>query len=481
MYGKGAGRREFLEALVKYAAGGIAVAGTPTTLGTNYTLAQPVIQGQETRNSMSEIATFVVRVRYENVPGKALEWAKIAILDCLGTSLAGSKEESGRIMAEQARAEEAKEESTLYGHGFGSSAVQAAFVNGTAAHATDFDHSFVIGGQPTAPVIPAVFALGEALGVSGKKIIEAYVIGFEVATKLLFGSTADSGGGGPFGAYGATAGCARLLGLTEREIERAFGVTLTMSGGTSFEAGTMTKPLRVGLDARSAVLAPRMARSGFTAGRPSLPPLEDLGRIYSLEKYGVRLKPYPCGGLTHSAIFATIQLRNQHAITAEVVEHIDVAVPQGTANAIHYKVPETGLQAKFSMGYLVARALIDGKLMLDAFTDEAVRDRQVLDLIGKVEMRVDPALPASTSTDGSRPAKIAIKLKNGQTHELYQRFPKGGPQFPMTEEELREKFRACARGVVSDSSIERLITVVDSLETLASVRQLTGLLRGRRS
>jgi 2-methylcitrate dehydratase PrpD len=231
--------------------------------------------------------------------------------------------------------EEAKEEATLYGHAFKSSAVQAAFVNGTAAHATDFDHSFVIGGQPTAPVIPAVFALGEALGATGRQILEAYVIGFEVATKLLFGARA--GGDAPFGAYGATAACARLLGLREAEIERAFGITFTMSGGVRFGAGTMTKPLSVGLAARSGLLAPRMAKSGFTAAKPILPSFEELGLAYSLEKYGVRIKPYPCGGLTHSAIFATIQLRNQYRVATDMVDHIDVAVPQGTANTIAYK------------------------------------------------------------------------------------------------------------------------------------------------
>jgi 2-methylcitrate dehydratase PrpD len=116
--------------------------------------------------------------------------------------------------------------------------------------------------------------------------------------------------------------------------------------------------------------------------------------------------------------------------------------------------------------------------MLDAFTDAAVRDKQVLGLVERVEMRVDPSLPPSSSTDGSRPATITIKLKNGQTHQLYQRFPKGSPQVPVTQDELKEKFRACARGVISDASSERVIAYVGSLETMTSIRPLTELLRG---
>ena len=470
-------RREFMGAAGKYAVGGLVAAGMVPDLGA-YAVAQEATQSGQSRNLSAEIARFAFNSRYEAITPKALEWAKTAILDCLGTALAGSREESGRILTQMAREEKAKEETSVYGQGFKSSIAQAAFVNGTQAHATDFDHSFVIGGQPTAPIIPAVFALGEFLGVSGKQLLDAYAAGFEVATRLVFGTQAGVGGSGPYGAYGATTACSKLLGLKEVEIETALGITGTMVSGLGFAAGTMSKPLSVGLAARGGVLAPRMAKSGFTAGKPQMPPFEKFGQVYNLEKYGVRLKAYPCGGLTHAAIYATIQLRSQHAITAEMVEHIDVAVPQGTANTIAYKIPETGLQGKFCMGYLVARALIDGKLMLDAFTDAAVRDKQVLGLVEKVEMRVDPALPSSSSTDGSRPATVTIKLKNGQTHQLYQRFPKGSPQVPMTQDELKEKFRACARGIITDASVERVITYVNTLQTMANIRPLTDLMRG---
>jgi 2-methylcitrate dehydratase PrpD len=258
----------------------------------------------------------------------------------------------------------------------------------------------------------------------------------------------------------------------------ALGIASAMVSGLGTTQGTMGKPLGVGLAARSGVLAARMAKAGFTAGTPNLPALPDLGQVYALEKYGVRLKPYPCGGLTHSAIYATIQLRNQHSLTAEMVDHILVEVPQGTANTIMYRIPETGLQGKFSMGYLVARALIDGKLMLDAFTDEAVRDAKVLGLVEKVEMKVDPSLPSSQSADGSRPATITISLKNGQTHKLNQRFPKGSPQLPMTPDELYEKVRACARGVISPASFEKAISYVATLETMANIKPLVERLRG---
>ena len=208
-----------LGAAGKYAVSGLAAARMIPGLAANYAIAQQAEQNRQGRNLQAEIARFASNSRYEAITPKALVWAKTAILDCLGTALAGSREESGRILSQMAR-ERAKEETSVYGQNFKSSIAQAAFVNGTQAHATDFDHSFVIGGQPTAPIIPAIFAIGEFLGVSGKQLLEAYAAGFEVTTKLVFGAQASNRGGGPYGAYGATTACSKLLGQKNQKSRR---------------------------------------------------------------------------------------------------------------------------------------------------------------------------------------------------------------------------------------------------------------------
>src|SRR5215468_4640926 len=132
----------------------------------------------------AKIAQFVADTKYEKIPAKAIETAKRAVLDCLGVALAGSKEEDAKICAQIVRQENATEESNVFGQGIRTSAMLAAFANGTAAHALDFDHSFTFMGQPTAPIIPAVFSLGDSLGASGRRILEAYAVGFEVTGKL---------------------------------------------------------------------------------------------------------------------------------------------------------------------------------------------------------------------------------------------------------------------------------------------------------
>src|SRR5437773_1620088 len=217
---------------------------------------------------VSKLSSFIANTKYETIPSRALENAKVAIMDCLGVALAGSREQSARIVGRLAREKEAREETTIYGQGFKSSAVQAAFVNGIAAHAHDFDHSFVLGGQPTSPIIPAVLSLGEALAVSGRQILEAYVTGFEVAAALVFAVQAAGGGwhaNGTIGSFGASAACAKLMGLNESQIEMALAMTASMASGVTSNFGTMTKPLHVGQAARNGVLAARLAKAGFTA------------------------------------------------------------------------------------------------------------------------------------------------------------------------------------------------------------------------
>jgi 2-methylcitrate dehydratase PrpD len=446
----------------------------------------------------ARIARFVVECQFKNIPANALDTARTAVRDCLGVALAGSTEQSAKSCAEIARQEAAREEATVIGQRFQSSALQAAFVNGTAAHALDFDHSFTLMGQPTAPIIPAAFTLGESLGASGQRLLEAYVVGFEVTGKLVYSlrDSSENGWHGPgtLGVFGATVACAKLLGLKVSQIEMALGIAASMAGGVAANFGTMTKPLHVGLAARNGVLAAKLGQTGFTANARAIEgaagfydmfyhgsmresrPLEELGRSYALETDGVRIKPYPCGGLTHPAIDATLEMRAEHGISADTIQSIDVDVTKHTYGRIAFRVPETGLQGKFCMGYLLARAIIDGKISLDHFTDEAVRDRSVLDLAAKVQMRLDPDLKASNA--GGRPCKVTIRLKNGRSHSRQAEHAKGSREIPMTQEELKTKFVECARRVIDEQSITRALGYLDQLEALEDLRPLGQLLMG---
>jgi len=449
-------------------------------------------------DTTAKIARFVAETKYEKIPAKALETAKTAVMDCLGVALAGSKEECAKICAEIARQEGAKEEATVIGQGFKSSALQAALANGTAAHAMDFDHSFTLMGQPTAPIIPALISLGDALGASGRRILEAYVAGYEVTAKLVY-SLRDSSHDGwhapsTVGSFGAAAGCARLLGLNAAQTEMALGVAASMAGGIVANFGTMTKPLHVALGARNGVLATKLAQSGYTANakaieggfgfyknfHPSAPihdePLEELGKSYALLTDGIRIKPYPCGGLTHQAIDAVLDFRAKHGLTADIVQSIDVDVTKHTFERIIFRMPQSGIQGKFCMPYLLARAIIDGRVSLDHFTDAAVRDPNVLKLAERIQMRLDANLKAIDT--GGRPCRVTLRLKDGQTLTREVQHAKGGPEVPMTPGELKGKFIECARQTINEGAALRALEFIESLETADNIRPLCRLLAG---
>jgi 2-methylcitrate dehydratase PrpD len=446
----------------------------------------------------AKIAAFAARLKYEDMPAAAVQTAKTAVRDCLGVALAGSQEEDAKICAEIARHENAKEETSVIGQKFKTSALQAAFANGTAAHALDFDHSFTLMGQPTAPIIPAIFALGEALGSSGRQIVEAYVIGYEVTGKLAH-SLRDSTHEGwhapsTLGSFGAAAGCGKLLGLSAAQLEMALGITASMASGVVANFGTMTKPLHVGLGARNGVLAAKLAHSGFTANGKAIEAgvgfyqtlhggtaiheaaIDELGKSFALLTDGLRIKPYPCGGLTHQVIDSILEFRDKHGVTPEMVESVDVDVVKHTYDRIAFRVPQTSIQGKFCMPYLVARALIDGKIGIDTFTESAVREPSVLKLAERVQMNLDNDLK---KTDlAGRPCRVTLRTKDGRTFTREAQHAKGSPEFPMTEAELNEKFFECARHAVPLDAAKRALEQIGKLETLESVRPLCDILRG---
>jgi 2-methylcitrate dehydratase PrpD len=444
------------------------------------------------------LAKFTTDLHYEKIPRKAVETAKIALRDCLGVALAGSREEDARIAAEIARQERAREETSVIGQGFRTSALNAALANGTAAHALDFDHSFTIMGQPTAPVAPATFALGEALGASGRQVIEAYVAGFEVTAKLVHSlrDSAHDGWHAPstLGSFGAAAACSKLLGLDAAKMQMALGITASMASGIVANFGTMTKPLHVGLGARNGVLAAKLAGGGYTANPKAIEggfgfypvlhentaiheqAIEELGRSYALITDGLRIKPYPCGGLTHQVIDSVLEFRAKHGLTAEMIDRVDVDVVKHTFDRIVFRVPQTGIQGKFCMPYLVARAIIDGKIGLHIFTDSAVRDQNVLKLAERVQMNLDSNLKKSDAA--GRPCRVTVRLKNGQTFTREAQHAKGGPEHPMSEADLRDKFTECAREAIDASSAAKVLDYIESLESLSDIRPLCDFIRG---
>jgi len=302
------------------------------------------------------------------------------------------------------------------------------------------------------------------------------------------------------GILGATAACAKLLGLPQDQTRHALGMAVSMAGGVEANFGTMTKPLHVGHAACNAVLAAKLAAAGFTANGEAIEaevgyydayygfmpgdesPLDGLGSSWELVESGLRIKPYPCAGLAHTAIDAALLMRVEHfgsgGSKVEDIESIGVEVTQRTLDRIVFGVSHTELEGKFSMPYLIARALVDGRVGLDAFTDEAIGDRAILAVAEKVQMRLGSDLQ---SNKAGRPARVTVRMQDGATLSQQVDAAKGGDVVPMTADELQAKFHECAGRVVSKASANLLLESIRELEAAPDLGSLTALLRGETS
>jgi 2-methylcitrate dehydratase PrpD len=448
----------------------------------------------------SQLAEFVAGTEFESLPPEAVIQAKRAILDTLGVALAGCREEGPGIMAEQARRTGAAQGAVVLGQPFRAPAAEAALVNGTSAHALDFDDVNVsMRGHPSAPLLPAVLATADAAGASGARLLLAFVIGVEVEAKLgrLMGGRHYALGWHPtstLGTLGAAAACAKLLGLDRERTRAALGIAASMACGVRANFGTMTKPLHVGLAARNGVQAAALAAAGFTASDEALdaddgfvsaflaePPRDDrhldgLGQPYDIVSPGLGQKLYPCCYVTHRAIDAAIELAT--GVDTADIASVRIDVSRGTLMPLIDRRPQTGLEGKFSLGYCTAAALVDGAVRISSFTDDAVRRPDVSRLLDATEV-VEDQEPQSNPLAAW--AELRLALAGGSDRSLRVDVPKGDPRRPLTWDELAAKFRDCAAPLLQPEEAAQVIETIERLDRLQDVRQLTAILAGERA
>jgi 2-methylcitrate dehydratase PrpD len=455
---------------------------------------------QNTKN----VVDYIVSSRFDSIPGDALTVARGAILDCVGVALAGARQPAGSIPAEWARRSVSPGGATVWGQDFKTSAHDAALVNGTAAHALDYDDvTWGLIGHPSVSLVPSVLALGETTNASGRDVLHAYVVGFEVMAKL--GRTTQplhslEGGWhatGTIGAFGATAACCKLLNLETEQTAHALGIVYSMTSGNVSNFGTMCKPLHAGLAARNALEASLWAQAGFTSlphpfdgprsfhevysrGLPAdMRPLAELGRVYELVVRGVVIKPYPCGVALHPAIDAVHALKKEHAINPDDIASVEAGVTRYTFDKLCYLAPQTGLEAKFSMPYTIARAILDDSIGFDTFTDRLVQEEKAQALTRRISMYVHAGIEEAW-TSGSRPVNVRLHFHDGRVLERQVDISKGNPEVAMTPAELAVKFEDCARLSLDAGSMKAAAQAMRTIDDLAAIAELTRHLAGQR-
>jgi 2-methylcitrate dehydratase PrpD len=437
-----------------------------------------------------KIAGFATETSYRRFPREVTHQAKRCFLDLLGVALGGSAQVLCRVLIRTAKKVGGKPQATVLGHRFKTSVMNAALINGAMAHALDFDDTH-IGAiiHPSAPVIPVILAVGEWLGLSGKSAMEAFVLGYEVETRMGIGMGNKHYDRGwhttaTCGRFGAAIAAGRLLGLTKLQMIDAIGLAGTQASGLRLAFGTMAKPFHPGKSASDGLLAALLAKENFSCAPNIIEGpkgfAEALGNddtrldlmVKGLgEKYEIlnnTFKPYAACLLTHPTIDGVIGLRNQYSLIPEDIQEISCDVARFCLDAAGQSRPTTGLAGKFSLSYCAALALAEGAAGEDLFTDEKVQDPKMIALRRKVNARVIPRLKDTE-------ARVTIITKGGEKYSAYVDKPKGDPRNPPTDQEMERKFRSLAALILPQKKIDALVKMIWNLEKVKNLRQLIKL------
>lgn len=424
--------------------------------------------------------------------------ARRAILDTLAVMLAGQNEAS-TLAVRRGVAGWGSGGCFVVGAPGGMPAPAAALVNGTAAHAIDYDDvQNPAMSHPSTALVPALLALAEATGAGPTQMVDAYLVGFEVMARLGEAMNLEHYRRGwhttlSLGSPGVAAACGRMLGLDAQRMAMALSLSTSMAGGSKRQFGTMAKPLHAGLAAKNGMVAAQLAAAGvegfpepfegkwgyreLMAGdaSPGFAGLaERIGRPPAMEQHGVWLKAYPCCASTHRPVDALRAL----ALQGAQVTRIEALVSEVAAANLRYRIPTTPSEARFSLPYCLAAAMQDGTLNMASFTPEAIARPSLLPLMERIEMRVDPELRGNLPVnESSERGTVLVSLADGSTRREVSTVPRGHPEAPLSEAELGAKFLDCARDALPPPRAAAALERLQRFEGLNRIEEVTALLR----
>ncbi len=440
------------------------------------------------------LAEFVVDTRTRDIPPPVLAGSRYALIDTLVCALAGTLEPAAELAAQWAQEMGARGQATVWGRNLTTSVAEAAFANGIAGHALDFDDSLPsLRGHPSTTMGPAALAVGEVAGSSGADVLAAFALGLEIAGKVgralgpghyVRGWHTTATGG----VFSATTAAARLWKLDATQLQTAWGLAASQVSGLVRNFGTMTKPFHAGHAARSGVLAAWMAQRGFTAnenifdgannffatyggndGEPLEKTIELMGKPWEMLEPGIYVKRWPCCYCNHRPVGGMLKLIAQHGIRADEVDAVEIGFLPGSDTALVSENPQTGLEGKFSIEYNAAAVLLDGKLTLETFTDPMVQRPAVRNLMKKVKRYRIEAKGTYSGVVGY--TDVMIATKRGR-HTLRVDHAPGSPEWPMTEADRDEKFLDCAGRVLGEPGAQQLLGLMRGFESVPNIRAL---------
>jgi 2-methylcitrate dehydratase PrpD len=455
-----------------------------------------------TEGATMRLAELVVGTKLSDVDPEALRLARGSFVDTVGVALAGRTQPAVEKAIKFIKGMGGEPKASVVGAGFRTSPWAAALANGTAAATLEYDDNSWRGvGHFSGPNVTAALALAEAQALSGRDVLLAHIVGFETANKLgvalqpgqYFGGRHATG---TLGVMGATASCAKLLGLDARTTAMAFGIAASAASAIRGNFGTMTKGLHTGMAASNAIMAALLAADGFTA-RPDIIEtaygyaqttvkddsyrLDEIGRDWGnpWEFAWAGLKFQPTGSMSFCAGPAAEKLATEHDLKPEEIEAVFCRTSKVAIDIGRYHVPEDANEAQYSIPWAVAVALTDRRRGLAQFSAERIKDPVVRELCSKVEMSVHPDLEGLDDIHDLAAAEVTVVTKDGRRLSEFRWRPIGYPGGePWTDEMLEEKFREAAGLALPPGDVERAWGMLRRVEELSDIRELMDIVRG---
>jgi 2-methylcitrate dehydratase PrpD len=424
----------------------------------------------------------------------------MAVVDCIGVMIAGADEEAAVAARRYAARSCLLPEATIVGEPHKVSAAAAALVNGTMAHACDYDDSSLsMWGHATAPVLSAALAMAEYMDASGSDLLTALAVGLEV--QKVLGLATQPGHykigwhpTGTLGVFGAAAASAHLVGADAGRIARAISIAASRAAGVRANVGTMVKPLHVGFAARDGIDAAFLADESITGSLASLEGADGFLQCYAPDSRftddilsafaaphevidpGLAYKLYPCCADLHASVDAILKIRTEHGLDASDVKHIRCGVTPLAAGNAPYPDPKSPLQAKFSQEYCLAAAVVRGCLTLREFEIAAIGDPLIGRVRELVRVELSPDLSGADSVSFASPAEVEVETLDGRRFRQVVRDLRGHPSNPLSMADLEAKFASCADGHICDQAARQIIADIQRLDQVSRVRSFTSLL-----
>ena len=441
------------------------------------------------------LADFTASLSYDKLTPVSVDMTKKCILDWLGVSIRGSREQPAKLIRQTILCNEAKQATIFDGGQSKASVFDAAFCNGAASHTLDFDdlHNPSIIHLATV-VVPGVFAIAEAEHKSGRQMIAAVCAGYEAGGRIgesvipesyFFWHTT-----GTAGTFGAAAAAANLLQLTPQQTLMCYGSAGTQAAGLweFLKEGAMSKALHAGKSSYAGVLAAYLSRNGFTAASSILEGEKGFCRAMVAEPHWDRLtegldsrhlridenslKPYACCKHSHAAIYAAQVLKKEHELQPENISEVRIYVNDITDYLINNPQPQNPYGCKFSIQYCVAAMLTLGAVGIEQFAQNVIHNTEVRDLMSRTKVIRDAAIEKIHQEDASKLAsRLEVVCKDGTVHSMKIDYPKGDPDNPVTWEEAKAKFMHLAVPVYGQQQAGKLCSLIENLEECEDLAQ----------